>query len=111
MIDNSLTHRVIGCAVEVHRELGPGLLEKAYEEALVWELSKFQFSIERQVPVPINYKNQRLDASFRIDLLINQNLVLELKSVEKVLPIHHAQIITYLRLADKPAGLLLNFNV
>jgi GxxExxY protein len=97
--------------MEVHRQLGPGLLEKAYEEALVWEINSHKLLVLRQVPIPVQYKSKLLDTSFKIDLLVENQLVLELKSVTNLLPVHHAQILTYMKLAHKPAGLILNFNV
>jgi len=107
---NELTHEVIGCAIEVHRVLGPGLLENAYEEALIWELTNQNLLVQRQVPVSVEYKSITLDCSYRIDLLVENLLILELKSVEKLMPIHEAQILTYMKLAEKTTGLLLNFN-
>jgi GxxExxY protein len=107
---NDLTHQVIGCAIEVHRVLGPGLLENAYEEALVWELTNHGLQVQRQVPISVDYKSLTLDCSYRIDLLVQNRLILELKSVEKLMPIHEAQILTYMRLAGKTTGLVLNFN-
>ena len=110
MINNDLTHQVIGCAIEVHRNLGPGLLENAYEEALVWEMTNAGLKVLRQFPVSVQYKSLQLECSYRIDLLVENKLILELKSVEKLMPIHDAQVLTYMKLAKKPAGLLLNFN-
>ena len=107
---NNLTHRIIGSAIEVHKELGPGLLENAYEEALVWEITNQGFQVQRQLPISVNYKSHQLDCSYRIDLLVEAKLILELKTVEKIMPIHEAQILTYMKLARKPVGLLLNFH-
>ena len=107
---NDVTHQVIGCAIEVHRVLGPGLLENAYEEALVWELTNQGLLVQRQVPISVEYKSLTLDCSYRIDLLVERQLILELKSVDKLLPIHEAQILTYMKLSEKSAGLVLNFN-
>jgi GxxExxY protein len=102
---------VLGAAIEVHRELGPGLLESVYELALCRELWIRQLRVERQVPVSIKYKGADLDTHVCIDLLVESAVVVELKAVERLAPIHHAQVLTYLRLAGYPVGLLLNFNV
>jgi len=107
---NQLSEKVIGLCVEIHRNLGPGLLESAYEECLCYELSKAGIQFERQKPVSVKYKEVNLDCGFRIDVLVDQQLIVELKSVEKVLPIHEAQIITYLKISDIRVGLLINFN-
>jgi len=106
-----LSNRVIACAIEVHRHLGPGLLESAYEQCLAHELFLAGLSFEKQVSIPIDYKGCQLDCGYRIDLLVEQNLILELKSVEALQPIHHAQLLSYMKLADKKIGLLINFNV
>jgi GxxExxY protein len=108
---DELSNRVIGCAIEVHRHLGPGLLESAYEHCLAHELIMCGMSCARQVPVPIQYKSTTLDCGYRLDLLVEGSLVLELKSVERLLPIHEAQLLSYMKLAKIPVGLLLNFNV
>jgi GxxExxY protein len=105
------TSTIIGAAIEVHRCLGPGLLESAYEECLCHELHLRGMPFKRQVEVPIQYKGLKLDCGYKIDLIVQDTVVLELKSVEKLLPIHKAQLLTYLRLTGKPVGLLLNFNV
>lgn len=108
---DALSRQVIGCAIEVHKALGPGLLESAYEECLVHELVLQGIPHRRQHPLPIEYKGVRLDCGYRIDVLVEDKLVLELKAVERLLGIHEAQVLTYLRLARVPAGLLINFNV
>ncbi|HYZ72813.1 MAG TPA: GxxExxY protein [Chthoniobacterales bacterium] len=108
---NELTHAVIGMAIEVHRELGPGLLESAYEECLAHELRQSTIEFARQKPVPVTYKGLELDCGYRIDLLVEDQLVIELKSVEELIPLFDAQILTYMKLADKSIGLLINFNV
>ncbi|MDR0872420.1 MAG: GxxExxY protein [Prevotellaceae bacterium] len=105
------THKIIGCAIEVHKQLGPGLLESAYEECLAYELSKTGFKVERQVPVPVVYKEIHLDCGYRLDLLVENSVIIELKSVECLSPIHEAQILTYMKFANKKIGLLINFNV
>jgi GxxExxY protein len=104
------TEKVIGLAIEVHRQLGPGLLESAYEECLCLELQEAGLAFRRQVPLPITYKSVRLDCGYRLDLLIDDQLILELKSVEGLLPIHEAQVLAYMRLSGARTGLLLNFN-
>ncbi len=111
LLEGELSHRVIGAAIEVHRELGPGLLESAYEESLSHELSLRGLRFQRQVEMPVRYKNVKLDCGYRLDLLVEESLILELKSVEEIAPIHNAQLLTYLRLSGKHVGLLLNFNV
>jgi GxxExxY protein len=108
---SDLTHAVIGMAIEVHRELGPGLLESAYEECLAYELQQSSLKFIRQNPVSITYKGLELDCGYRIDLLIEDELVIELKSVEDLLPVFDAQLLTYMKLAGKHLGLLINFNV
>jgi len=106
---NALTESVIGAAIEVHRELGPGLLESVYEKALCRELTLRQIPYERQVQVPLDYKGASLDAHLRLDLVVDRSLILELKAVDHLLPIHEAQLLTYLKLSHLPVGLLLNF--
>jgi GxxExxY protein len=108
---NKTTEAVIGAAIEVHRHLGPGLLESAYEECLCHELKFRNIAFKRQVPLPVVYKGVRLDCGYRIDLLANDELVVELKTVDSLLPIHEAQVITYMRLGGWKVGLLLNFNL
>jgi GxxExxY protein len=106
-----LTKIVIGSAIEVHRHLGPGLLESVYEECLCHELSTLGIEFERQVQLPLEYKGVSLEYGLRLDILIPGKLVIELKTVEKIMPIHEAQLLTYLKLASIPTGLLINFNV
>ncbi|NCC32883.1 MAG: GxxExxY protein [Chloroflexia bacterium] len=106
-----LSHNVIGAAIEVHRALGPGLLESAYETCLCHELGLRGLSFQRQVPLPLTYKGVQLDCGYRIDLVVAGELLLELKAVEQILPIHEAQLLTYLRLTGIKLGLLINFNV
>ena len=108
--NDRLTEKVIGLAIEVHRQLGPGLLESAYEECLCLELQEAGLAFRRQVPLPITYKSARLDCGYRLDLVIEDQLILELKSVEGLLPIHEAQVLTYMKLSGLRTGLLLNFN-
>jgi len=101
---------VIGAAIEVHRELGPGLLESAYEECLAIELSASGISFARQVALPVIYKGRQLDLAYRVDMIVESQLVLELKAVETLQPVHQAQLLTYMRLAGIRTGLLMNFN-
>jgi GxxExxY protein len=102
---------VIGCAIEVHKALGPGLLESAYEECLCYELEKADLLFERQKPIPVIYKEVKLDCGYRIDILVENEIVLELKSVDSINPVHLAQILTYMKFSNKKSGLLINFNV
>lgn len=104
-----LTERIIGCAIEVHRTLGPGLLESAYAEALRFELAEAGLRCARQVPVPLTYKGRYL-GEYRLDLLVEDAVVVEVKAVERFDPVHEAQLLTYLRLSGKRVGLLINFN-
>ena len=106
---NDLSYKIIGCAYNVHKELGPGLLESAYETCLCYELSKIGINYEKQKGLPIIYKDVTLDCGYRIDILVENKIVIELKTVEKLLPIHTAQIMTYLKLSNKHLGLLFNF--
>ncbi len=108
---NELSSQIIRCAIEVHRTLGPGLFESCYEECLAYELREAGFTVEQQKPVPVIYKGRKLDLGYRIDILVNDLVVLELKAVEELVPIHQAQILTYMRFSNKELGLLLNFNV
>jgi GxxExxY protein len=105
-----LTERVIGFAIEVHRQLGPGLLESAYEECLCFELKQEGLLFRRQVALPVVYKSVRLDCGYRLDIVIEDRVISELKTVERLLPIHEAQMLTYLKLSGIRTGLLLNFN-
>lgn len=111
METNKLTGEIIGAAIEVHRALGPGLLESAYEECLCRELTLREVPFERQRPLPIRYKGIDLDCGYRIDLLVADTVVVELKAIEKTLPIHEAQLLTYLKLGGWKVGLIINFNV
>lgn len=108
---NNITQTIIGAAIEVHRHLGPGLLEAAYEECLCRELDIRRVPFKRQVPLPVTYKGVILDCSYRLDLLIEGKVVVEIKAIEELLPIHDAQLLTYLKLGDWKVGLLINFNV
>jgi len=105
------TGPIVGATIEVHRQLGPGLLESVYEECLCHELHLLGLAFERQVALPVSYKGLQLDCGGKIDPIVEREVIVELKSVEKLLPVHEAQLLTYLRLANKRVGLLINFNV
>jgi GxxExxY protein len=105
------TSPIIGAAIEVHRALGPGLLESAYEQCLCHELHIRGLPFQRQVDLPVSYKGLKLDCGYKIDLIVGDLVIVELKAVEKILPVHEAQLLTYMKLAAKPVGLLINFNV
>lgn len=107
---NALSYKVIGLAIEVHRQLGPGLLVSAYQACLIYELQKAGLKVEKEIPLPIKYKEISLDQGYRIDLLIEDKLVIELKTVEDFTSVHFAQILTYLKLGKYPLGLLMNYN-
>jgi len=111
MIENEITEIIIGCAIKVHKKLGPGLLESAYEECMDFELRKTILEIERQKPLSLIYEEVKLDCGYRLDFIANKKVILEIKSVEALNDIHMAQILTYLRLAQCKVGLLINFNV
>ena len=107
---DELTYKVIGCAMEVHNVLGPGLLESVYEQALIHELAMNGIAVKRQVEVDVNYKGMNIANGLRVDLIVDDELIIELKSVEEIKPIHQKQLQTYLKLMDKRIGLLINFN-
>ena len=108
---NILSEKIIGAAIEVHKNLGPGLLESIYEECLCFELSQIDLNIKRQLPLPIIYKNVKLDCGYKLDIIVEDAIILEIKAVENIMPVHEAQLLTYLKLINKKLGLLLNFNV
>ena len=108
---NKITQKIIGCAIDVHKILGPGLLESAYEECLSFELKNQGLLVERQKGVPVIYKDIALNYGYRIDILVENEVIVELKTVEELHPVHEAQILTYMKFADKKLGLLINFNV
>jgi len=108
---NEITKKIIGCSIEVHKNLGPGLLESAYEECLTFELEKAGLNYKRQQPTPVIYKDIKLDCGYRIDILVKNQVVIELKVVDEINPVHEAQILTYLKFSGKRIGLLINFNV
>jgi GxxExxY protein len=105
-----LTEQIIGAAIEVHRQLGPGLMESAYEECLCYELSQLGLPFQRQAHLPVSYKGIRLDCGYKMDLVVDDSVVLELKTVDRLLAVHTAQLLTYLKLSGKTVGLLMNFN-
>ena len=108
---NKITEKIIGCAIEIHRQLGPGLLESAYEDCMVYEMQLQGLQFVKQKPVPIIYKEIKLDCGYRLDLLVENEVIVELKSVEALAPVHDAQILTYMKFSNKSVGLLINFNV
>jgi GxxExxY protein len=108
---NEITGEIIGCCIEIHRELGPGLLESAYEECLAYELTNAGLYFERQKPLPVRYKEINIEYGYRMDFIVENQVVVELKSVEIICNVHTAQILTYMRFSEMNAGLLINFNV
>ncbi len=104
-----LSYRIVGCAIEVHKQLGPGLLESVYEKCLKYELKLQGYNVKQQVIVPVSYKGLEMDTELRLDLLVDDLVIVELKAIEKVLPVHEAQLLTYMKLLEKPQGLLINF--
>jgi len=111
LIHEELTGQIIGAAIEVHRVLGPGVLESVYERALCHELALRKLSFERQIAMPLQYKGIELEGGYRLDIVVEQKVILELKSIAQILPVHEAQLLTYMRLTNKPVGLIINFNV
>lgn len=107
---NKITESIIGAAINVHRELGPGLLESAYEACLLFELADQGLEVEQQKSLPVVYRGRRLECGYRLDLVVEDEVIVEVKSVEKLLPIHKAQLLSYLKLSGKRVGLLINFN-
>jgi len=110
MIENDISYDIRGAAFKVYNELGPGLLESVYETALAYELEQMNYMVRRQVGIPMTYREINFDVGFRLDLIINDLVIIEIKSVESLLDVHHKQLLTYLRLSDKKLGLLINFN-
>ena len=108
---NAITDKIIGSAIEIHRQLGPGLLESAYESCLVYELTELGLKVEKQKPLPVIYKDVKLDCGYRMDILVEDKVVVEVKSIEALLPVHDAQVLSYLKLSGCKVGLLINFNV
>ncbi len=111
MTENQITEKIIGCAIKVHRALGPGLLESAYQECLLYEIRKNGLLVEKEKPVPLVYEEVKLECGYRIDLLVERKIVVEVKSVESLNELHLTQILTYLKLTKNHIGLLINFNV
>lgn len=111
MIENEISKIIIGCAIEVHKQLGPGLLESAYQECLFYELQQAGLKVSKEVPMPIVYKEVKLDHGYRMDLLVENKVVIEIKTVEALNDVHTAQVLTYLKLGNYKLGLLLNFHV
>lgn len=111
MQNNEITEHIIGCAIRVHRNLGPGLLESVYVNCLILEFNRKGLRYEREKPVPILYEGEKLDCGFRLDLLVEDRIIVEAKAIEELDDIHVSQLLTYLRLTDKKLGLLINFNV
>ncbi len=111
MVASEMTKTIIGCAIKVHRVLGPGLLESAYQECLIYELDKAGYRIQREKPMPIIYEEVKLNHGYRIDILVENKVVIELKTVERFTDVHFAQILTYMKLGEYKLGLLINFNV
>jgi len=115
MLDNDrldqISSRIIGAAIEVHRHLGPGLLESAYQACLAFEVKQFGLKVEEQKPLPVVYKQVKLDCGYRLDMVVEDEVIVEVKAIEKLLPIHEAQLLSYLRLTRKRVGLLMNFHV
>ena len=107
---NDIAYKIVGCAIEVHKQLGPGLLESVYEECLIEEMNRNGLIVKKQVFVPIIYKEKELATPLKLDLLVNDVVIIEIKSVEVLLPVFKAQLLTYLKLTGKPKGLLINFN-
>lgn len=107
---NEITETIVGAAINVHRALGPGLLESAYEACLAFELSQLGLKVEQQKPLPVIYKSVHLDCGYRLDILVEESVIVELKSVDQLVPIHKAQLISYLKLSGLTVGLLINFN-
>jgi GxxExxY protein len=108
---NTLTEKIIECAIQVHKTLGPGLLESVYEECLCYELKLAGLKFERQKPLPVKYRDKLLECGYRLDIIVENQVILEIKAIEGILPIHHAQLLTYLKLSEIKAGLLINFCV
>jgi GxxExxY protein len=108
---NQITEQIIGCAIEVHRALGPGLLESAYEECLCYELSQKGLKFKRQVALPVVYKEVKLDCGYKLDIVVEDLVIIEIKAVQNLLPVHEAQLLSYLKSGNKPIGLLINFHV
>lgn len=110
MTENEVSYYIRGAAFKIQNELGPGLLESVYEHILAYELEKEGFNVKRQMPIPVIYENHTFDIGFRLDLLVEDKVIVEIKSIERLAPVHHKKLLTYLRLSNKKLGLLINFN-
>jgi GxxExxY protein len=110
MTENEISYKIIGAAIELHKTIGPGLLESAYENALAFELRELGLKVEQQYPMPFIYKEVKQDIGYRLDLIVENKVIIEVKSVEMLAPVHYAQLLTYLKLSDIKLGLLMNFN-
>lgn len=110
MNENEISYKIIGAALEIHKNIGPGLLESAYENALFYELDEMGLEVKQQVPMPFIYKGVKQDVGYRIDLMVNNKVIIEIKSVENLAPVHYAQTLTYLKLSGLKLGILINFN-
>ena len=110
MTENEISYKIIGAAIELHRNVGPGLLESAYENALAYDLRESDLDVKQQLPLLFLYKEVKMDVGYRVDLLVENKVIVEVKSVEILAPVHYAQLLTYLKLSDKKLGLLINFN-
>lgn len=110
MNENEISYQVIGAAIELHKSIGPGILESAYENALAYDLRELGFDVKQQVAMPFIYKEVKQEVGYRLDLLVNNKVIVEIKAVENLLPVHFAQVLTYLKLSDLKLGLLINFN-
>ena len=111
MLENEISEKIVGAAIEVHKELGPGLMESIYQKCLTFELRESGLKVEAEVEVPVRYKGTEIEGGFRLDLLVEDKVILELKAVERVLPVYSAQLLSYLKLCGLKLGLLINFNV
>ena len=110
MTENEISHTVIGVAIELHKKLGPGLLESVYENTFAYDLREAGLQVDQQMPIPLIYKEVKMDCGYRLDLLVNKKVIIEIKSIETVAPVHFAQVLTYLKLSEIKLGLLINFN-
>ena len=110
MTENEVSYKIIGIAIELHRNVGPGLLESAYETALAYDLRQSGLNVQQQLPLPFLYKEVKMEVGYRVDLLVENKVIVEVKSVETLAPVHYAQLLTYLKLSNKKLGLLINFN-
>ena len=110
MTENEISYKIIGTAIELHKAIGPGLLESTYENALAYDLREAGLLVQQQVPMPFIYKEVRMDIGYRLDLLVENKVIIEIKSLESLAPVHSAQLLTYLKLSNKKLGLLINFN-